>query len=483
MAKIWQVLTENAVSKKQVNFNVVEMSDIDATMAIQEAHYEAGAVMSAVHDIAESILEFGIEADRKDLTAMEYIAEAFDFGGFFRKIFDFLIKMWNTVVNYLRALIGNKLGASGNIVKLIIKIGTNLEMLKARTFDDDAEITIKDYTEITGAIEFAKVLVSPATYLETALLDKVESKLWSKHNIKNSETSSVNVGSGNFNIVNITAGAAGLAAIVENLKSGRAAGDTTNAKGDTVGGGRRTSGTAIGDYSTDVEKAVTDVKAFNSKLSLGEKGAVESFTLLFGVIAKNKKGSTIATTMDKAKLKDAKSLTELIRSLLTHFFPASVATRSIKGDSNIKSQISILEKVMFHGGDGDATDFGRSDNAGSVFSDPIKFGLKICEDILSELKRAATVINSFKKEDLVEIDAAGEVKDGQDASGKLAEKMTEFGKELMSLESGMQAVITKGMDAGATILEVTAKEVLAQTEIMLKAPTLREKKASVENTK
>ena len=53
----------------------------------------------------------------------------------------------------------------------------------------------------------------------------------------------------------------------------------------------------------------------------------------------------------------------------------------------------------------------------------------------------------------------------------------------MTLESAMQQVITKGMDAGAVLLETITREVLAQTELMLKAPADRVKKASVEYEK
>ena len=485
MAKIWQVLTENAVSKKQVNFNVVEMSDIDATMAIQEAHYEAGAVMATVHDIAESMLEFGIESDRRDLSPMEYIAEAFDFGGFFRKIFDFLIKMWNTIVNYLRALIGNKFGASGNVVKNLQKIKQNFELLDAKTFDTDAEITIKNYTEMTSAGTFAGVLTSPQLYLETALLDKVESKIWKAKGIS---TPGSKMDKDDFNIIAITAAAAGIASDVEALQTNRAAGTETDNKGNAVGGGQRNSTGDINATKKDIESAVVDIKAFNSKLSLGEKGAVESFNLLIEAIAKKKeaKGSVIKTVSEKAKIKDAKSLTEMIRSLLSYFFPTDTGTRSIKGDSSIKAQLTAIKGVIGAAVNGNALEAGETLGASNIkfeaLVDPIKAGLKVCEDVLAELKRAASIIQGFKKEDLVAIDKKGEV-GSQDTSAELAKKMTELGTELMTLESAMQQVITKGMDAGAVLLETITREVLAQTELMLKAPADRVKKASVENVK
>jgi hypothetical protein len=126
MARIWTNLTESAVSRKQVNINVAEMDDMSAQMAISEAMFEAGVAVHVAKDIRESILDFGVIADERDFTAEQYIAEAFSFGGFFGKIIDFLKKMWNTIVNYFKALIGNKFGASGNIMKLGKSIAEDL---------------------------------------------------------------------------------------------------------------------------------------------------------------------------------------------------------------------------------------------------------------------------------------------------------------------------------------------------------------------
>ena len=149
--------------------------------------------------------------------------------------------------------------------------------------------------------------------------------------------------------------------------------------------------------------------------------------------------------------------------------------------------LSLIQSADALAVNGKALEAGETLGASNIkfeaLVDPIKAGLKVCEDVLAELKRAAAVIQGFKKEDIVAQGKDGSVDASQDASTELAKKMTELGTELMTLESAMQQVITKGMDAGAVLLETITKEVLAQTEVMLKAPADRAGKASVENAK
>jgi hypothetical protein len=79
-------------------------------------------------------------------------------------------------------------------------------------------------------------------------------------------------------------------------------------------------------------------------------------------------------------------------------------------------------------------------------------------------------------------DAKTEFKKGEDQSSSVgyAEKMTELGNELTKLSSNMQAVVTKGMDAAAVLIETIYKEMVAQTELIIKASTGSREKAKAE---
>lgn len=494
---MWSNITENATARRQVSINVPEMDENEANLIYAETSYEAGVCAFAALDIRESIREFGAEADDKGFTAEQYIAEAFSFGGFFKKIFDFLVKMWNTIVNYVKALIGNKFGASGNIQKNIAKAIHGLVLIAAKEFNESAEIKIKDY-KIREAAIFGKELVDPALYLRTPLLpkDKVTSNVWGSQ------------AAGAFNIVNITKVAKDFASVVTDHKSDTALGNKN----------ANNTGTAenLKDNGSNMIKAADDINSFTSKIGLGEKGAVESFLLL----VEESKNTVLTKTVEEAKLKDTKSLTEFIRKILGHFFAGETQTRTLKGGAAMKGQAVTLATILLVFGEltgksaiGTVTASGKdadvakdlegtkeptnlgdlskimnkisSTNLLNAIVDPIKENLKVCEDVLTELRTAAETIKGFSASDVTvgKSNAAGDFEADKDQkpTTEYAGTMTAFGDKLIVLESAMQSVITKGMDAGSVILETASKEILSQVELLLKATGEKRKAASVDN--
>lgn len=455
---LWTKITEGVVARKATNINVPEMDDMSAQLVINEALYEAGAASFAAIEISESIADFGVSADSRGLSAMQYIAEAFSVGGFFGKILDFLKKMWNTIVNYLKALIGNKFGASGNIAKLIAKFEENMKIIAAKKseYKTDDEIKVKRY-ELKQAGKVAGVMVNPDLYLKTDMLDSVSSDLW-----KGAGASDKGVG---FNIFNITKGAATLAETVKGFQ--KETGEITKDKVDK--------------NKSDAEKAVTDIKSLTSKLSLGDKGAAE--TLMILLEKKWKSDSELKKVFEDAKAKDAKSLTELLRKLLEYLFPASTSPINMKALDAYDVLESTHTSVKSNTKTNDGVD------AALTLVDPVKAALQYCTDILDQLNKAGETIKSMSGSDLAVgkdvkkengIESEFKKDDDQKPSVDLAEKMTELGNELTKLSSNMQAVVTKGMDAAAVLIESIYKEMVGQTELIINASTGSREKAKAQ---
>jgi hypothetical protein len=214
-------------------------------------------------------------------------------------------------------------------MKLGKSIAEDLALLKAKKFDADAEVMVKKYDKLQAAAAFTGIATNVDLYLKSDLLDRVESKVWNQFykqgNNKGSEVGGeAEAATGNkFNIVSITQTAAALADWVKTKQATRRAGTVKDEKGAEVGGGERTSTSAINDMQKDINGAVNDTKAFIDKISLGEKGAAETFVLILEAVDKRKGSAlpgSIKTTIEKAKLKEAKSLSDLIKSLLNYFF-------------------------------------------------------------------------------------------------------------------------------------------------------------------
>ena len=468
---LWTKITEGVVARKATNINVPEMDDMAAQLVINEALYEAGAASFAAIEISESIADFGVEADARRLSAMQYIAEAFSVGGFFGKIIEFLKKMWNTIVNYFKPLIGNKFGASGNIAKLIAKFEENMKVIAAKIagneYKTDDTVKVKRY-ELKDAGIVAGTLINPDLYLKTDMLDSVTSDLWNDA-VGNSDKKGVG-----FNIYNITSAAASEAKKV------------SDAQKESV----RVTAEDLGKNKTKVDNAVSDLKSLTSKLSLGDKGAAE--TLMILLEKKWKDNSGLKKIFEDAKAKDAKSLTELLRKLLEHLFPASAETHS----PDAKMAADILKTTHTSVQDSIKTE---SASGATGLVDPVKGALQYCTDILDQLNKAGETIKSISKsgKDRVAVEQStsqrvqkadgtydnvtipGKVSDDQKPAVDYAEKMTEFGNELTKLSSNMQAVVTKGMDAAAVLIETIYKEMVGQTELIIKAATGSREKAKV----
>ena len=446
---LWTKITEGVVARKATNINVPEMDDMTAQLVINEALYEAGAASFAAIEISESIADFGVNADARGLSAMQYIAEAFSIGGFFKKIIEFLKKMWNTILNYFKALIGNKFGASGNIMKLINKVNENAKLISARLASGeikaDDEIKVRKYS-FKKILSVALLLTTPGTYLDTTLLDDPTFETFKTKKLT---------------ITSLTTYAATTAEKV---------------KGYQANEGVKNDKTVIEKDKADIDKALSDVKSVTSKLSLGEKGAVESLVLLLDKIYKN--DTELKKTFEDSKAKDAKSVTEFIRTLLGFLFPSDAKILNVR-----VSDIGFDDIDMSTG----SASGGSKSQAGidaMALVDPIKASLTIVTDILSQLDKAGQNISTIEAGDVKTgtKDATTGVEkfdDDQSSATEYAKKMTEFGNEISKLSSNMQVVVTKGMDAGAVIFETGLKEILAQSELALKAGTGSRTKAKV----
>ena len=92
---------------------IEDISDLDASFAISEAISFAAEGKYIAEGLFKDILSFNKKAEEREYSTMEYISEAFSIGGVFKKIVDFMVKIWNSIVNFFKGLFSGGTSSSG----------------------------------------------------------------------------------------------------------------------------------------------------------------------------------------------------------------------------------------------------------------------------------------------------------------------------------------------------------------------------------
>ncbi len=100
-----------------------DMTPMEASMAISEGISFSAESKYIAEGLYRDMLSFNKKAEEKGYDTMEYIAEAFSIGGIFKRIVDFMMKIWGAIVNFFKGLFsGNSKGSSGSAeaVKVVV---------------------------------------------------------------------------------------------------------------------------------------------------------------------------------------------------------------------------------------------------------------------------------------------------------------------------------------------------------------------------
>ena len=138
MSRKWTEINESLQADRNLGSLVeFDMGYMEADMAISEALTIAAEGKYIAGEILESFFDFNKVAENRGYDAMEYIAEAFSVGGFFKKIIDILVNFWGVIVNFFKAMF-SKIGGTDGTVKTLRDIKSELEALAARDFKEVA---------------------------------------------------------------------------------------------------------------------------------------------------------------------------------------------------------------------------------------------------------------------------------------------------------------------------------------------------------
>ena len=119
-----------------------DMSELDASLAISEAISFAAEGKYIAEGLFKDILSFNKKAEEREYSTMEYISEAFSIGGVFKKIVDFMVRVWKNITSFIKNLFKNK---SSDVVA-VNKAKKNIEvtMLESKKVLEDLGKTSKD---------------------------------------------------------------------------------------------------------------------------------------------------------------------------------------------------------------------------------------------------------------------------------------------------------------------------------------------------
>ncbi len=435
----WETINES-IDMLQGNMEsyVSDMSEMEADIAISEALALGGESKYIIADIMESVKSFNTMADNKGFGNFEYLSEAVG-GGFFKKIWDVLVRFWTTIVNYIKAMF-SKFTSSGDIEKRMKDLEALCEVLKVKKFKKDAKFSYKKYAIAQGS-KVTSLLLDPNLYIGTPLKEgDVESTL-----------------------TKITAEAIVIAADYnEILKTGK----SVDAK----------------DTTETIDKTVKGLEDITKDLGFGDKASVK---VLVKLLEKSNGYAGIKKLMeDDVKAKDAKSLTVLLKDILMQVFKSDAPTVDAEGDA-IVTIVSEIETAIkgFGGFAGDNT------NKAATMQDRFEEGRKRAQDVLDKLKESANKIDNYSKtaqgnvtnrdiSTTAGINGETEDKDSDKTIEKSAESAGKLSTALSVIQVAMQEALTKGMDAGLTLLKAMLKELEYRAKAIDKLPTeAREKTA------
>ena len=425
MSRKWTEINESLQADRilgsLVEFN---MGDMEADMAISEALTIAAEGKYIAGEILESFFDFNKVAENRGYDAMEYIAEAFSVGGFFKKIIDILVNFWGVIVNFFKAMF-SKIGGTDGTVKTLRDIKSELEALAARDFK---EVAGKNDTKEAPKLKIKQNDLDGAATMALALLD---AKAYLDYKLK-----------GNDTLITITDSAVVVANSVKPDDDG---------KKPALAAG--TAATAIEATSKNLEELIKEV-------GLGDKGAAQILLKMFN------DNAAIKGIVEKkdSKVKDAKKVSEILKALSQSFFPKDAETVSVGAKERI-GQLAATVNALLDGSKG-GTSAGAKVSAEALVRNGFEEARKQAQDVLDKLKEAAKKIGAVKASsfDTKVKDDADATKANEEAAGKTAEAMGKLSTNLMEIQSSMQAIITGGMDAGVALLKAVTNELNTQTK-------------------
>lgn len=427
----WETINES-IDMLQGNMEsyVSDMSEMEADIAISEALALGGESKYIIADIMESVKSFNTMADNKGFGGFEYLSEAVG-GGFFKKIWDALVRFWTTIVNYIKAMF-SKFTSSGDIEKRMKDLEALCEVLKVKKFKKDAKFSYKNYAIPQGS-KVTSLLLDPNLYIGTSLKEGDTATTLS------AITKEAVVVAGYFN---------------ETLKAG---------KSDNAA-----------DKTAIIEATTKKLEDITKDLGFGDKAAVK---VLVKLLEKSNGYAGIKKLMeDDVKAKDAKSLTVLLKDILMQVFKSDAPTVDAEGDAivTIVSEIETAIKGFggFAGGEDDK-------NKAATMQDRFEEGRKRAQDVLDKLKESANKIDNYSKTANGNVENSiinkknitTEDKDSDKTIEKSAESAGKLSTALSVIQVAMQEALTKGMDAGLTLLKAMLKELEYRAKAIDKLPT------------
>ena len=429
MSRKWTEINESLQADRNlgslVEFN---MGDMEADMAISEALTIAAEGKYIAGEILESFYDFNKVAENRGYDAMEYIAEAFSVGGFFKKIIDILVNFWGVIVNFFKAMF-SKIGGTDGTVKTLRDIKSELEALASRDFK---EVAGKNDTKEAPKLKIKQNDLDGAATMALALLD---AKAYLDYKLK-----------GNDTLITITDSAVVVANSVKPDDDG---------KKPALAAG--TAATAIEATSKNLEELIKEV-------GLGDKGAAQILLKMFN------DNAAIKGIVEKkdSKVKDAKKVSEILKALSQSFFPKDAETVSVGAKERIGQLAAIVNALLDGSKKGNAE--GINISAEALVRNGFEEARKQAQDVLDKLKEAAKKIGAVKASsfDTKVKDDADATKANEEAAGKTAEAMGKLSTNLMEIQSSMQAIITGGMDAGVALLKAVTNELNTQTKAIAK---------------
>ena len=425
MSRKWTEINESLQADRNlgslVEFN---MGDMEADMAISEALTIAAEGKYIAGEILESFFDFNKVAENRGYDAMEYIAEAFSVGGFFKKIIDILVNFWGVIVNFFKALF-SKIGGTDGTVKTLRDIKSELEALAARDFK---EVAGKNDTKEAPKLKIKQNDLDGAATMALALLD---AKAYLNYKLK-----------GNDTLITITESAVAVA---------------NSVKPDDDG---KKPALSAGIAATAIEATSKNLEELIKEVGLGDKGAAQILLKMFN------DNAAIKGIVEKkdSKVKDAKKVSEILKALSQSFFPKDAETVSVGARERVGQLATTVNALLDGSKKGNAEGINISGEA--LVRNGFEEARKQAQDVLDKLKEAAKKIGAVKASsfDTKVKDDADATKANEEAAGKTAEAMGKVSTNLMEIQSSMQAIITGGMDAGVALLKAVTNELNTQTK-------------------
>jgi hypothetical protein len=429
MSRKWTEINESLQADRNLGSLVeFDMGDMEADMAISEALTIAAEGKYIAGEILESFFDFNKVAEDRGYDAMEYIAEAFSVGGFFKKIIDILVNFWGVIVNFFKAMF-SKIGGTDGTVKTLRDIKSELEALAARDFK---EVAGKNDTKEAPKLKIKQNDLDGAATMALALLD---AKAYLEYKLK-----------GNDTLITITDSAVTVA---------------NSVKPDDDG---KKPGLASGNAATAIEATSKNLEELIKEVGLGDKGAAQILLKMFN------DNAAIKGIVEKkdSKVKDAKKVSEILKALSQSFFPKDAETVSVGAKERI-GQLAATVNSLLDGSKGGTSERVKV-SAEALVRNGFEEARKQAQDVLDKLKEAAKKIGAVKASsfDTKVKDDADATKANEEAAGKTAEAMGKLSTNLMEIQSSMQAIITGGMDAGVALLKAVTNELNTQTKAIAK---------------